>query len=383
MDKNSITLYENKEFLHPIINYQTKIEAELSMNVYHEEILFITNYEPSEVEFNNQRNSQLTYQKKFTYYSETTDLIISIIFTKPNFVASLKYGIIEKVPKFYSTFFDTKIVHLKIEDESLKDKYFYLIFKASSELLDVKPDDNDYEEYEKDSRKDIFKYLMKDTYCIKSFTLDPHTVLFLDIYYETDELSSLTIFFIVVGSIIGAIILGVLFLICFCDYCRPLMKRIAQEKREKELQKKLRRAEDLYELIKSNYRILDETCLFCVMNNKIIDTNLKTNEKQENLIELNDDLNQGNDIVIEDINSGKFDNIIKYITPTKCDHFFHEKCYQKNGKCCFCKSYITVENMNKFGIFFTKENFRDLVDFFITENDRMEMYELRQNIITS
>lgn len=130
---------------------------------------------------------------------------------------------------------------------------------------------------------------MKDTYCIKSFTLDPHTVLFLDIYYETDELSSLTIFFIVVGSIIGAIILGVLFLICFCDYCRPLMKRIAQEKREKELQKKLRRAEDLYELIKSNYRILNETCLFCVMNNKIIDTNLKTNEIQENLIELNDD----------------------------------------------------------------------------------------------
>ena len=89
------------------------------------------------------------------------------------------------------------------------------------------------------------------------------------------------------------------------------MKRIAQEKREKELQNKLRRAEDLYELIKSNYRILNETCLFCVMNNKIIDTNLKTNEMQENLIELNDDLNQGNDIVIEDINSGKFENIIK------------------------------------------------------------------------
>ena len=105
MDKNSITLYENKEFLHPIINYQTKIEAELSMNVYHEEILFITNYEPSEVEFNNQRNSQLTYQKKFTYYSETNDLIIGIIFTKPNFDASLKYGIIEKVLKFYSTSF--------------------------------------------------------------------------------------------------------------------------------------------------------------------------------------------------------------------------------------------------------------------------------------
>ena len=39
--------------------------------------------------------------------------------------------------------------------------------------------------------------------------------------------------------------------------------------------------------------------------------------------------------------------------------------------------------MNKFGIFFTKENFRDLVDFFYAENDRMEMYELRQNIFNN
>ena len=61
--------------------------------------------------------------------------------------------LLKKFLSFILLLFDTKIVHLKIEDESLKDKYFYLIFEASSELLDVKPDDNDCES----SRKTVEK----------------------------------------------------------------------------------------------------------------------------------------------------------------------------------------------------------------------------------
>ena len=67
----------------------------------------------------------------------------------------------------------------------------------------------------------------------------------------------------------------------------------------------------------------------------------------------NDNNNQFD--IIDDINSGRYDNFIKYITPEKCPHFYHQECCIKYNKknpnikdpnnCYFCRYYVTLKNI--------------------------------------
>ena len=67
--------------------------------------------------------------------------------------------------------------------------------------------------------------------------------------------------------------------------------------------------------------------------------------------------------LIDDINNNKYNSFIEYITPTKCKHFYHKSCVDKEKffNCYFCKFFITIENMKKFGCFFSKEDFNRIL----------------------
>ena len=158
--------------------------------------------------------------------------------------------------------------------------------------------------------------------------------------------------------------LGVfLFIILYFVYrfCRLKMKEKKEQKDEeiKLVEKKILLSEvsDLYSQIEKDYTLINKVCLFCRKNDVLyLEDNYYNNKENE---------------FIDDINNGTFENLFDYITPKKCSHLYHEDCCKKNKikrenikknpkKCRLCDCFITLENMQKFGCFFTKNFFEGL-----------------------
>ena len=118
--------------------------------------------------------------------------------------------------------------------------------------------------------------------------------------------------------------------------------------------RKLReRAENLYSLIEKDFTLIEKVCLVCAQ------TDINDNNDNNNF---DNNYNNENEI-INDINNGNYFNLYDYITPKKCSHFFHDKCKKSNrNKCCFCEMFLTLDNMKKFGCFFSKKTFLEIYE---------------------
>ena len=101
--------------------------------------------------------------------------------------------------------------------------------------------------------------------------------------------------------------------------------------------------------------------------------------------------------VIEDINNGTFENFYDYIFPKKCNHSFHDDCCKKQKKnkntikepknCNFCKLFLTCENFQKFGLFFSEKFIANVLlmknNIKITVNERGRMIKEIEKIFYS
>ena len=125
----------------------------------------------------------------------------------------------------------------------------------------------------------------------------------------------------------------------------------------------MEKASSLYESILNDYTLLDQTCLLCAKNEQ---TQILNEDFSCNDLKID---------IIDDINGEKYNNLIQYITPTKCTHFYHNNCLNKYNNthkkykilqtpenCVFCNLYITINNMQKFGNFFSKKVFQNIIE---------------------
>ena len=247
-----------------------------------------------------------------------------------------------------------------------------------------------------------------------------HITISLDV--ELDYLDPMVWVYIVIGSLIGVPVcyFGIKYIIkCYKERKENEKKRISRielnnsllnrsidsklnkmkleeqkriEYKKKEEKKKkifidqlMKKSSILYGSILKNNNLLNQVCLLCgKMNNEIQQyKKYYENENYENEeyededyedenYENDDSKNYDDEIdkmeLIEDINNNKYNSFIEYITPTKCKHFYHKSCVDKYEfkygvyfNCYFCKFFITVENMKKFGCFFSKEIFNNIL----------------------
>ena len=137
----------------------------------------------------------------------------------------------------------------------------------------------------------------------------------------------------------------------------------------KELEKKVQLLEeknaldkgtDLYSRIKDDYSYINKICVLCQDLDNIVQNNNDSYYYENKNID-----------IIEDINNGTFENLYDYIYPKKCYHSFHDECckkkkYDKNKikdpkNCDFCQLFLTRENLQKFGIFFSEIFMKDVM----------------------
>ena len=162
------------------------------------------------------------------------------------------------------------------------------------------------------------------------------------------------------------VIFGVAFFIIFgCIFFRCYIKRKIEKKEEDVKEKKLleknerdKKTGDIYSLIKKDFAKITRICLFCT-GDKYLDIEQNYYDIGINKID-----------IIEDINNGNFSDLYSYITPDKCCHSFHYDCCTKYNfnkediknpdNCPFCKIFLTLDNMNKFGCFFSEGAFNSL-----------------------
>ena len=188
-----------------------------------------------------------------------------------------------------------------------------------------------------------------------------------------------------------------------------------QEKIKKEVNQVVQRASFLYDCIQKDYTLINEACLLCAKCDKIpslMELNDEYEDNEEEEEDDDDDDYKNNNIfnnygdnktinVITDINKGKYNSFMEYISPIYCDHFYHESCKDKFKKayhnfcadniveyCNFCKIFLTEENMQKFGCFFSKEffcnYFKDTINQnFVYDSAKKENIKIIENIFYS
>ena len=107
-------------------------------------------------------------------------------------------------------------------------------------------------------------------------------------------------------------------------YAIILKKKEKKKKDKKKKRKKLlkecelmEKASSLYESILNDYTLLDQTCLLCATSEQ---TQILNEDFSYNNLKID---------IIDDINGEKYNNLIQYITPTICSHFYHNNCLNK------------------------------------------------------
>ena len=173
------------------------------------------------------------------------------------------------------------------------------------------------------------------------------------------------LFDIILYAVLGSITFCGLIVLPICALCNYFKEKREEKERQKQKRKKLLKARELtektsslYESILNDYTLLDQTCLLCATSEQ---TQILNEDFSYNNLKID---------IIDDINGEKYNNLIQYITPTICSHFYHNNCLNKYNnthkknkifktpeKCVFCKLYITFTNMQKFGSFFSKNLF--------------------------
>ena len=462
VDSNSITLKENEEFLHPIVDYYTRITTKIN-NVKNKHLIFYVKdiYSYSYYIYVNSKSyHKYSSGEVLSIIPEEDELTIEIEIVGSRVVAALKYislpytNITSDIFKcmneteFYAqTYFinpnktkdyifisyndnsfeyykddktqyslnefntksndnllllqnDTgcfQVLYLDnrwIEIEEGKsynilnsesysflyhnsngdlDSFILLIYSTENNFLNKLKVENKIQNLQIEKENDLYVYKINvslswdSKYYISiyaNFNLNSKD--FINVEFKIKEdineeegLSSTTIGLIIMFSIIGGILLiGVVARII------EVLLKVRKENKEKERkrtklleEKKFREnARNIYQLIVKDYTLINKVCLICSNIDKSII--------------IDDDVNEID--VVEDINNGRFDNLHDYITPKSCCHLYHDKCCDNenwnkrklkvNTTCHLCLNFMTLDNMKKFGCFFTEKAFIGSLD---------------------
>ena len=186
-----------------------------------------------------------------------------------------------------------------------------------------------------------------------------------------------------------------------------------REKIQRRVNQVVQRASFVYDCIQKDYNLINHTCLLCAKNDKIpslieLNDEYKDYEEEDEEEEEDDDDNCEfeNSIdnydqninrsinIIDDINKGKYKSFMDYISPKRCKHFYHKSCIDEFKQayyyfrtpsdikyCSSCRIFLTIENMQKFGCFFSKEFFVDYFRDTINNEFKIRMNLARKNII--
>lgn len=183
---------------------------------------------------------------------------------------------------------------------------------------------------------------------------------------ETDEADN-TGLIIFLSILFGILAVGIILFI--------IEKIIVGKKREKEerlkemkllAQEKFKeKTKNFYSLIQKDYTLIEKVCLLC--------TNM---DKSNNNVNYNN--NEEID-AIDDFNKGNYLNLYDFISPKECCHLFHDNCIHENDyikskiknpeRCNFCRNFMTLDNMKKFGCFFSEKSFIDSCSFYNNNNN--------------
>ena len=132
------------------------------------------------------------------------------------------------------------------------------------------------------------------------------------------------LFDIILYVVLGSICFCGLIVIPICALYHYLKEKRKEKERQKKKRKKLlkecdlmEKSSSLYESILNDYTLLDQTCLLCAKNEQ---TQILNEDFSCNDLKID---------IIDDINGEKYNNLIQYITPTKCSHFYHNNCLNK------------------------------------------------------
>ena len=330
LDTNYIKLEENKEFLHPIVDYKTIFEVTLENTLNKDVHLYFKNINSMyHLNINGKQEILYSYTEKFSFHSEKSESKIKIEILSQDIVVSIKYT-----------------------------------FTPESES-------NDSNDKKEETGVKIYIIIV---------------------------IIILSLFFCGIGCIF-------LYLCCsdIISYKYQKDREKKSEMRILETNKLLDRASNLYDLIKNDYSLIEKVCLLCAENDKSPLFNV--NEDYYENTNINNDNNKNNLEIdfIDDINNGNFTSFMKYITPKICNHFYHDNCCEKYkednyikknnkkdyiqnvNKCNFCKFFITYENMQKFGYFFSRDIFQNLFKYEHNknENDKKEVMRNIEDIFYS
>ena len=468
-DEKTITLKENEEFFHPVLNYVQNIEFKISDILNKFVILYFNNAKSYYIFLDNKSQGGTKYSSSFSYISEKDNMNIELQILDVNVVPSIKYKSFSYTNISKYTFFckeNSNIEHVYFINGDMSRNYIYIQFSNNNwefyynnelkqglsfiqyyfssdnyyilqknkgclelsyldqKIIDIDPnvfykilnsekfefkvnkpeknrilklsifsEENNFIkeiylgnekidfEIKNENNKYIYNYFQE--YEGNYFPINPYhfTIKFntnnkpyitvgFNLNYEIMENKAVKYSLIIVFSVFG--FLG---LIAFLCRGLPCLIRLY------ELKKKEKRKEEinnLYHLISKDFSLIEKICFVCLKNDQINFSNLNKKENElittlnSNIIDDNDNdnnnevnNNKNNFEIADDINKGRFQDLLSYVTPKKCTHFFHENCRKR--KCYLCKNYITLENMKKFGCFFNYYEFRDSI-----ESDKFE-----------
>ena len=240
------------------------------------------------------------------------------------------------------------------------------------------------DDHKKKDTKDIFSYEFKEN-TILSYNLIVNEPQLVNVYYEKTMSEE------DLGLIFGIIIICLIILGSSCFYLFLIVRGCIDYKKEKEYKSQMEmrllekeklddKSKELYNLIKRDYKLIEKNCLIC----SNIDLNPIIPNDDNNIINTNyNNNNYSIKIMIRDINYNTFVNFYDYITPKKCNHFYHEECWKQFNKkeCLFCEHFITLENMEKFGCFFTENDFVQIIEAHNKHYGDYNSEKLKQNIV--
>ena len=254
----------------------------------------------------------------------------------------------------------------------------------SSKTINIEQKDNDY--FYKISFFPEEKNKLFDINVDIIFNLDSQDYIIVKFKVETIAPKKKSYLF-VIGIVVPIVLLPIIYILIkyYCKVYKDKKKeeynKIKKDMKLLEEKNALDKGSEFYSRIKDDYSYINKICVLC---NDLDDT--VPIDYEDSYYYDHKEIN-----IINDINNGEFENFYDYVTPKKCYHSFHDGCCKKNRNykkyfkdpknCLFCNLYLTCENFQKFGLFFS-ENF--VGEFIFNEGKkekRLKLFDKKKKMI--
>ena len=287
-----------------------------------------------------------------------------------------------------------------INDDDSTDKIHLIINSTSNNFIRNLSINEQTKSLNKEYKNNYYLYNI-------TFTPDPdRTYYYIDIFFDLNSKSYINVGFMVeiekkieekdshAGIIVIVVLIVLIPILCYVG--RRFWIKYKEKKKEEYEDMKWRRSllkeknaekksSDFYSKIEVDINYINKICVLCCDLDNII-------QNYDSKYYYSDKID-----VIEDINNGTFENFYDYIFPKKCNHSFHDDCCKKQKKnkntikepknCNFCKLFLTCENFQKFGLFFSEKFITNVLmmknNIKITVNERGRMIKEIEKIFYS